>query len=102
MSVPGLAMVGPRHGCPACGEAGDEVQRCPGCGQPLHPECGQGLDYRRLDPPSRPARASGSAVAGQWACTGCGITADADAEPVQLTDGGPRSAVLDGRGRVPQ
>lgn len=66
--------------CETCGGAGGEVWPCPFCKQPLHVECGHGVEYREADWLSEVV--DGHPVIGAWHCAECGAVAGLDiAEP---------------------
>ena len=62
--------------CERCGGNGAEVWPCPFCKQPLHVECGRGVEYREADWP--PQTVDGKPVIGAWHCTGCDTVAGLD------------------------
>lgn len=62
--------------CEACGGNGAEVWPCPLCKQPLHVECGRGVEYREADRP--PQEIDGRPVIGAWHCAECGAVTGVD------------------------
>jgi len=71
--------------CDRCGGPGDEVWPCPFCKQPLHVECGRGVEYREAEWLRQIV--DGQPVIGTWLCTECGTVAGLDV----AGDGGDRS-----------